>query len=70
MSQMTMRLIEQNMSTEARLQNTGVRQNTTLVTLIKQLHYSEVKQNSAFNAKVKSLGKQFNVNHWWCTAGS
>lgn len=61
MSQMSMRLNEQKMSTEARFKNTDVRQNTSLVTLINQLRDSEVRQNSDFNAKVKSVGNNLKL---------
>lgn len=61
MSQMSTRLNEQNMSTEARFQNTDSRHNTSLVTLIKQVHDSEVRQNATLYAKVKSLGNNLTL---------
>ncbi|CAG2197572.1 unnamed protein product [Mytilus edulis] len=61
MSQMSTRLNEQNMSTEARLQNTDVRQNASIVTLIKQVHDFEERQNASLFAKVKSLGNNLTL---------
>ncbi|XP_071136988.1 uncharacterized protein MG328 homolog [Mytilus edulis] len=55
MNQISTRLNEQNISTEARFQNTDSRHNASFATLIKDVHKSEFRQNATLISIVNSL---------------
>ncbi|CAC5371308.1 unnamed protein product [Mytilus coruscus] len=60
-SQISRGLNEQNRSTEARFQNTDARHNASLVTLLKEVHDSEIRQNVNVISKVNSLENNFTL---------